>query len=489
MNDPGPLPPGVMGISFRDPAGYLLNVDGRIIRMVRQPAVLDFTASLSSAAAREFTETGRLIHTRIMDSSEAQHLLRRMEFAELPDREDVGIIAEHERIPFPSFPYEWPPEMLHAAGLLTLDLAEALLEEGFGLKDGSPYNVLFVGPKPIFVDALSLEKRDPSDPTWLPYAQFVRTFVLPLLVNKSFSFPLDSLLITHRDGLDPDEVYGLFGPLKKLSPRILSLVSIPSWLKEKTPGDGKIYKKQSVRDPEKARFILRSLFRQLRRTLKSLTPKAEQRSVWSGYMISGHGYSKEQLGAKEAFVETAIRETRPRKLLDIGCNTGYFSKIAARNGASVVAIDFDPAVIGSLWRQAHTENIDVLTLVVNIARPTPGTGWRNAECPPFLERARASFDAILMLALLHHLLVTERIPLNEILDLAAELTVGWVIIEFIGADDPMFRGLCRGRERLHADFNHLVFENECRRRFDIVRCTPIEASSRRLYLLRRKNSG
>jgi hypothetical protein len=64
-----------------------------------------------------------------------------------------------------------------------------------------------------------------------------------------------------------------------------------------------------------------------------------------------------------------------------------------------------------------------------------------------------------------------------------------LIIEFIGADDPMFRRLCRGREHLHADFNHLVFENECRRRFDIIRCTQIEASSRRLYLLRRRDFG
>ena len=66
------------------------------------------------------------------------------EYPELGASREAGV-WEHERIPFPSFPYEWPPEMLEAAGSLTLDLAEAALEEGFGLKDATPYNVLFRG--------------------------------------------------------------------------------------------------------------------------------------------------------------------------------------------------------------------------------------------------------------------------------------------------------------------------------------------------------
>ena len=47
--------------------------------------------------------------------------------------------------------------MLHAAGALTLELAQGALEEGFGLKDATPYNVLFRGSRPVFVDVLSFE--------------------------------------------------------------------------------------------------------------------------------------------------------------------------------------------------------------------------------------------------------------------------------------------------------------------------------------------
>src|SRR5207244_12703173 len=124
--------------------------------------------------------------------------------------------VEQAGVAFPSFPYELPAEMLHAAAELTLDFAESLIEDGLGLKDASPYNVLFRGAQPVFVDLLSFEPRDSGDPTWLPFAQFVRTFLLPLLVNKHFGFSLADLLTTHRDGLEPEEVLRLLSPLQKL---------------------------------------------------------------------------------------------------------------------------------------------------------------------------------------------------------------------------------------------------------------------------------
>jgi hypothetical protein len=174
--------------------------------------------------------------------------------------------------------------------------------------------------------------------------------------------------------------------------------------------------------------------------------------------------------------------------LSAGCptaNTGLFSLIAARNGASVVALDYDPVVVGEVWRQAQAARLPVLPLVVDLTRPTPGMGWRNRECTGFLERARGHFDAVLMLAVIHHMLVTERVPLVEILDLAADLTRDIVVIEFVAPDDTMFRRLTRGREELHKDLTPAVFEAGCRRHFDIVRVQHLEGTRRWLYLLRK----
>src|SRR5688572_29657346 len=164
-----------MATSFRDPAGQLIPLNGRILRVINQTGQPDLRAFLDSAQSRQLIDAGRLVRTEVLDHAEAAAAFAGTGLLEQLVQPDETLIIEHERVPFPSFPYEWPPEMLHEAALLTLDLADSLLEDGFGLKDATPYNILFNGPRAVFVDWLSFERRDPSDPTWLPYAQFVRT--------------------------------------------------------------------------------------------------------------------------------------------------------------------------------------------------------------------------------------------------------------------------------------------------------------------------
>jgi hypothetical protein len=123
--------------------------------------------------------------------------------------------------------------------------------------------------------------------------------------------------------------------------------------------------------------------------------------------------------------------------------------------------------------------------VVNLARPTPATGWRNSEFRSFLDRAPGSFDLVLMLAVLHHMLVSERVPLADVLQLASGLTRNHLVIEFIGPEDGMFRRIARGREALHAGLTPTAFEAAALQFFEIVRSTRIENSHRWLYLLKK----
>jgi hypothetical protein len=118
--------------------------------------------------------------------------------------------------------------------------------------------------------------------------------------------------------------------------------------------------------------------------------------------------------------------------------------------------------------------------------PIPATGWGNREWPSFLERARGAFDMVFMLAVIHHLMVTEGVPLPAIVDLAAELTTGFLVIEFVSRDDSMFRRLVHGREELYRDLTVEAFEGECRRKFEIVRSQHLADTTRWLYLMRRK---
>jgi 2-polyprenyl-3-methyl-5-hydroxy-6-metoxy-1,4-benzoquinol methylase len=276
------------------------------------------------------------------------------------------------------------------------------------------------------------------------------------------------------------------GTFRRVLPPFLSLISIPTWLSARhDESDQSIYNPKILENAEKAQFILRSVFKRLRRILNKLGPVSDRESVWSDYTESNNNYSAGHIAAKNKFVQDVLAEFNPKTVLDIGCNTGLYSVMAARSGARVVSIDSDAIVIGETWRKARLEGLDILPLVVNLTRPSPAIGWRNSEAPAFLDRARGAFDAVLMLAVIHHMLVTERIPLNEILDLATELTRDLLIVEFVGPDDSMFRRLARGRDHLFSDLTSLLFEDSCRRRFEIVRAQRLEDASRWIFLLRK----
>jgi 2-polyprenyl-3-methyl-5-hydroxy-6-metoxy-1,4-benzoquinol methylase len=285
------------------------------------------------------------------------------------------------------------------------------------------------------------------------------------------------------------------GAWHKLKPPFLTLVALPTLLAARHRRDANhddaatIYQKRRMADARKARFVLEQQFKSLRRSLDRVTDRRVRRQTsWSNYLTTERHFSERYLEEKRAFVAEALSAQKPRRVLDVGCNTGHFSLVAAQQGAEVVAVDSDEAVVGEVWRQARAACADVLPLVVDITRPSAAIGWRNRESPSFLARARGSFDAVLMLAVSHHMLVTERIPLEEILDLAAELTTDALLIEFVPPDDPMFRRLARGRDQLFEYLTRDFFESACRKRFEIARSQQLADSRRSLYLLRKKES-
>ena len=56
-----------------------------------------------------------------------------------------------------------------------------------------------------------------------------------------------------------------------------------------------------------------------------------------------------------------------------------------------------------------------------------------------------------MLAVIHHLLLMDQIPLEQIAALAARLTRRYLLIEWVPQADPMFQRLLRGRDELYRE--------------------------------------
>jgi SAM-dependent methyltransferase len=445
----------VLRPTFRDPAGSVVIQPDRVLRLLNEQGASELDAFLETRFSKSFA--GRLIET-------------------LPT--DVHVV-EHPRIWFPSYPYEWPAEMLHSAASLTLDLARAALAENWQLKDATPYNVLFDGPNPIFVDVCSFERRDPRRAVWHAYGQFARTFLNPLIAHRTLKLPTAPLFLLSRDGLESEELYRWTPVLKRWLSSLLFSLTLPAQL-------SRVRRSKSAdggREPEQALFILKRLLNGVQSRLRDLTPTSTEESRWTGYMGT-FTYDAAQFDFKSGFVGRMMARVRPKRTLDIGCNTGHFSRVAAAAGSRVIALDRDAAVIGRLWRIAAQDRLDIQPLVADFARPTPAVGWRNAECSSLLSRLeQAEFEMTLVLGTLHHLTVTDRIPLDQLLELLASLTTH-AIVEYVGPEDEMFQFLSRGNEALYRDVTPQSFELECEAHFEIVEAAPIPGSSRRLYLLK-----
>lgn len=467
--------------SFRDPDGRLHFTGEEPVRQVYAGSAPLYREILNGPLLAQLIRSGSVVETRTLAVPPAG-----LEPQAVPG----DLFLAHRAVPFASFPAEWPWQMLREAARLTLEIARQGLAHGLGLKDATPYNVLFDGARPVFVDLLSFERRDPCDPVWLAQGQFQRTFLLPLLANRTLRLPLASAFVARRDGMEPEELYRMLGPLARLHPRFLGAVSLPVWLSSRAEASSAtMYRPRRLKSAEQARFVLDALFGRLAGGLERASQSGRGgASRWSDYRRTC-SYDEASYREKCALVDEFLVRARPGRVLDIGANTGEFSRLAAARGAGVVALDLDAQVVGTLWEQASREGLDILPLVVDLARPTPAVGWCNAENPSFLERARGRFDAVFMLALVHHLMVTDQIPLGEVLSLAAALTRRHLVLEYVSPDDPQFRRLARGRDALYCHLTREHFEEAAAGLFRIEACHKLGSQGRWLYFLEKRHAG
>jgi hypothetical protein len=425
--------------TFRDPAGSLYFEKAKVFRHVKPAFAGAAESFLSSALVRGWMDSGRMVGTAVASRDS-----------------DGSLLLEHERIDFPTYPWEWTPGQWAAAGELTLNLCEESLAAGLILKDATPLNVLFRNAEPVFVDVLSFDPRKPGNPIWLAYAQFVRTFLLPLAANRYLGWPL-AASIERRDGYEPTDLYPHLPLHRRWSAPLRSLVTLPHLLERKATASASTgaspIRQQS---PEIATEVLRGTLRKLRRTLRSLTPPPHT-SRWSDYTSTASHYSAEDHARKAAFVERALAQASPHSVLDVGGNTGYYSRIATAAGARVISWDTDIQAADANWREARSKHEPILPLVANIARPTPAVGWQNAESLSLLERSEGAFDGVMLLGVIHHMLLIDQIPLPAIFDLVRRLTTRWAIIEWVPATDSQFLQLCRGRQDIYGHLDESAF--------------------------------
>ena len=453
--------------SFRDPLSRVYVTPRGVLRGLSPEALADFDAVAATGFFGAALERGDIVATEVL-----------AEPADLPDR--WSAVLRHARIPVLSYPYEWPFEMLRDAARLQLDLAREALAEGMITKDASSYNVQFTGTKPVFIDVGSFERVRQGEP-WAGYRQFCELYLNPLYIQALRDVPFGPLLRSSVHGISPSTAAAIIGSAGRFQKGVFTHVKLHARA-ERRYADAD--KERDVRSELKAAGfgpkLIDAQLRNLRRAVDELAWSAQD-STWSGYSDRSH-YTERDLAAKESFVVAAVAgRGNPGLVLDLGANDGRFSRVAVKAGARyVVAVDSDHVVIDRLYRELRKDDERrILPLVLDLSDPSPGIGWRSRERAAFVDRVRP--DQTLCLAVVHHLALTNNVPLDEIVDFLADFGAS-LVVEFPHRNDEMAtRLLARKRSGLFDSYDVPNWERALARRFEVRGTTVLPSGTRTLY--------
>jgi SAM-dependent methyltransferase len=431
------IPPGEINWisdSFVDPTGRVFEWQDEIYRMINSSHTRFWDGLFDKGIVQE------LVRKQLIVSSELTEYMG-----------DAGeLIIRHQRIPVVSYCFEWSPRMLKEAALLTLELCIRLAEKELTLQDAHPWNILFDGHNPVFIDLGSITPVR-QDIIWAPYQQFCNFFLFPLYLYSANCDRLARWLlrdylygVTDSDALSalpysfkllhPHRTLKIWGPM--VLSKILNL--LPQELRNQFLSFAKTANSNLSHGRLRIKFL-----ESLRKDIETIK-LGRSSSQWSGYYRTADAncfatdISPGEWHVKREIVSRLINKIAPESVLDVGTNTGQYAILAALSGARVIACDLDVPSVDICYGEARKQGLNLLPLVTNVFSVSPSPGRGGVAYPPPTTRFRS--DLVLGLALIHHVVSIQRLDISRIVDIFDMLTARSLLLEFVRPLEPSVGG-------------------------------------------------
>lgn len=461
--------------SFRDPSGQVYHAKGRVFRGIDTRSAANFKELSKQRFFDSFVQDGLVIGTSEktmlegpMDSSFGQ--------------KSWAMYLEHDVVPFVTYPYEWSFSMLRDAARLHLSLLEDCHENGWTMKDATPYNIQWIGAKPVFIDVPSFEPWEKGE-HWGAYRQFCALFLTPLMIKAYLGLDHTRHLRSNLDGISAPEALKMFRGLSRFRRGVLSHIVLPALVERS------IAKRERDDAPAKERTATKQSATMILGLLQSLTRlvnnlKSEVRHTdWSKYDKT-HSYDDREFQQKLDFVNRSISTKQWNMVWDIGCNTGTFSRACAPYADQVISLDGDHDAVEQLYlAEREKARSNILPLVMDLSNVSPAQGWAGRERKALDQRGKP--DLVVCLALIHHIRMSSNIPNALFLDWLRSLDCS-VIIEFVDRHDEMVIKLLTNKKEKYEDYSRQQFEQEMGERFVITDSSELKGGKRVIYGLHPK---
>ena len=312
------------GGSFKDPSGRVYRISeeaggGRVVRGLSDTSAAAMDKLLSEPFFRRLAADGDVVKTRLLDREDPA--------ARRVIEEGWAAVVEHEAVDFVTWPYEWPFSMLKDAALLQLRLLETSARNGWILKDATPFNIQWMGARPVFIDVPSFVPWKDGE-YWQGYRQFCSTFLMPLMLTAHLGIPFQPLLRSRLEGIPPEEAARYFYGLRRFRRGVLSHVWFPAKAERRARSRGARESPRAWRRHPKT--MLLALLDSLKRLVSRLS-YAPASSDWARYSET-HSYDEEDFERKRDFVERHTSARRPELTWDLG---GEHGNVLAHRGTAL----------------------------------------------------------------------------------------------------------------------------------------------------------
>lgn len=409
-----------------DPAGRIFEREGKIYRAINNDYEADFRYLFEVGAIQEMIESNLIPDTKISNLKVNGY----------------NLLLEHKKIEPLVFSSEWSFEMLREAAVTVIKINKILFNYGFETKDAHFHNILFDKATPKFVDIGSFKKRK-NKKYWECKDEFFRYYFFPLYIWSKGNSILARKSICDTAGFITAMEFFLYkNKFARMIP--IKLITQSSYYLEVLRNLSK-FDLDTVfiaKNPEIKRKLLKIIHRisqigllprnsvnleRLERKIKKI--KSPDRTTKWGMYHSGVDYhSLFSEGGRFNIVLKLLEKYNISDVHEIGGNQGILAAEIGKKIPRVICSDYDEVAVDFMFRKAKENSFNYTPLLLDVLHPIYQS-FPNTTI--FSPQQRFSAQAVIALALSHHLILGQKAPIELILKSLSSYSKEYLFIEFM----------------------------------------------------------
>lgn len=377
---------------------------------------------------------------------------------------------EHEFIPFFTYAVEWPPVMFYEYTLFMIDFLAEADRIGLGWQDAHAFNTTFSKGRFVFFDfdTLQLEKT-----SYYRIQEFINYHIIILMMMSKNLISKAYLYLNNGDLSVIPTIQDISGYLSE--DELSRYMEMENACREYSLN----------KDIQSCCSVLKAF-------VLSIQISNMNTTLWDGYQNELYETDTDrEWSDKQKAVVGMIRSLKPKTVLDLAGNMGWYEFAVCSEAERCIVADLDYKCIDFVYRYVAEHKIkNVYPAYLNLVTPTPDyykdTPIGNTAIIPWRKSAIERFrsELVLALAVIHHLVFSQQLSFEEVIGQLALYTSRWLIVEFMEREDSVAAPALK-----NAAFDWYTqdyFERVLRGQFTILSSVHSEPT-RILYLCEKKH--